>query len=109
MKRMISILLVVVLLTSLCACGQKKMTHNMDFGTKDKNIFSTFMENDNSQKVTLSENAEDEIKLLIDSMKIDFPYSDLYQTEECFNRLNVKFNVTTHKYSALNDAGILWE
>lgn len=107
MKRMISILLVVVLLTSLCACGQKKMTHNMDFGTKDKNIFSTFMENDNSQKVTLSENAEDEIKLLIDSMKIDFPYSDLYQTEECFNRLNVKFNVTTHKYSALNDAGKL--
>lgn len=48
-----------VLLTSLCVCGQKKMSHNMDFGAKDKKIVSTFMRDDNSQKGTLSEAAED--------------------------------------------------
>ena len=85
------------MLMSLCACGQKKMTHNMNFGTGDKTVVSTFMENDDSQKVILSERMEDEMESLIDSMKIDFPYSNLYQTEECYILLNVKFNVTTHK------------
>ncbi len=107
MKHMLSIILIFLLVFSLSACGKKEATYNLIFSTKEKEIETTLQETDTSGIVSLSSTDANEITALIESIKVDFPYNDLYKTDECYNRLKANPTVNQHKLSALDESGSL--
>ncbi len=107
MKRFLSVILVLSLLFSLSACGNSSASHNMNFISEKKTNISSFSETDTSEKLTLSDSQVNKIINKIDSIKVDFPNSELFQIDECYKRLNTKINVKSHRFNALNSSGLL--
>ncbi len=99
-------LLLVVLLT-LCACGKEQTSHpqlNADF-SGSANTFSFSAQP--SETLTLSAESAKSVCNTIVQQTVDYPYSDMYELEEVKRRLDFDASVQSHRYSALDEAGIL--
>ena len=107
MKKLCSIFLCICLTFSLAACGKEKHTYNLDFSKQDKKIECTLSNNDISPNIHLKKECADSLKSKLDGISVEFPYNDLYQTEECYKRLQTKIDVKQHRKSALNSSGKL--
>lgn len=107
MKKIIAIALSLIMIISLVACGKREAKYNLTFSTREKEIGVKLMSEDTFSKITLSENDAKEIKSMIKNIKVNFPYSDLYKTEECYNRLKTNPTVEQHNLSALDESGKL--
>ncbi len=108
MNRALSILLCLCILLSFVGCNRESSKkYNMNFGTQDKVIDCSLSNNDFSEKVFLNKQSVITIQQIIDKVDVSFPYENLYQTEECYSRLNTIINVQNHKFSALNSDGVL--
>lgn len=108
MKKLLSVLLCLCMVFPIAGCrGKSEKTNNMIFSTHEKTVESSLAETDTSEKVFLSPEGVEYIHGIIDDIDVEFPYSDLYETEECYTRLQTKVNVQSHKYSALNASGVL--
>jgi len=128
-KRFLAGVLVFCIAVSICGCGEKGITehisdfkeqiteitgdnsenanHNLDFSVKEKEIVSSFIKEDASGNVTLSGSEADKLKEYLKNFEIEFPYRELFETEECYNRLNTEIKVEKHKFSALDKSGKL--
>lgn len=109
MKKILALFTVVALITSSLASCKKHSAYKFtpEYTKNQKTYTHCFTQDDTSPFVSLSQTQKDEMLQFIDSITVDYEESDIYQTEECYNRLNVKSNIEDHKYSALNENGIL--
>ncbi len=113
MKRVITVFLCLIMILSLVACKQKNSDNNQKEDYDDREVIldndltdeqknSTLALKDNSAKVYIDSYDAENFLGYLDKITIDYPYSDLFETEECYNRLNITIDVKNHKFSALN-------
>ena len=109
-KRFLAVLLTVCMVFSLSACtgGSGTYTrHNMNYSSAEKTITASFMEEDTSEIVSLSSGESEKLKKYLKDINTEFPYNNLFETDECYNRLNTEIKVKKHKFSALDKSGKL--
>ena len=109
-KRFLAVLLTVCMVFSLSACtgGSGTYTrHNMNYSSAEKTITASFMEEDTSEIVSLSSGESEKLKKYLKDINTEFPYNELFETDECYNRLNTEIKVKKHKFSALDKSGKL--
>ena len=100
--KIVSLFLCIALLLSLSACSKPAKKYNMNFTETSKNTNFVLNKNDDSANIELTQDSIDELKRTIDNIKVDVPYSELFKTEECYNRLNQSIAINTHD-SIFND------
>lgn len=67
----------------------------------------SFATEDNSPTVTISEEAREKLLSYMDSIKIEYVYEELYDTDNAYKRMTSSDYVTKHKYNALDNSGKL--
>ena len=98
-------LILATLLCTSCSSGQKaRPSLNTDFREKE-NPF-TFRET-STEPILFSESAATALKNAVSAVETVYPYEDTYELDEVKRRLDFTVPVQEHKFSALNDAGVL--
>lgn len=103
----LKILVIALLLVIVLSACSKPTQQNMSFSTGEKDITYTLKSTDDSQPVRISSESWSAVTDYIDSVKVDYVYSDLYETEEVMKRLDTDINIVKHRYSALDSSGQL--
>lgn len=94
--KFLAAVLCVTLIVSISACGKPAKKYNMTLTeTERKQIFVT-NEDDKSKVILLPKHEIDDLYYYIDSIKVLFPYSELFETEECYKRLQTKVFLQNH-------------
>lgn len=105
-QRLVSLFLVMLFLS---ACGSPKDSAKRPQIQADlsgrTNTFSFSPQS--SEVLTLSTEGAQRILSTIAQLQVDYPYAHMYQLEEVKKRLNFDASVQQHRYSALDETGIL--
>ena len=88
--------LCVAVILSLTACTKPSKSYNMTLS--ESRIEYSFVVNnvDDSKSISLPQETINDLCNAIDSIQVIFPYSDLFETEECFRRLQTTISVSKH-------------
>lgn len=96
-KKVFALLLCVFLLLSFSACSQSSVKkYNMTFSENKTRNTMRLGDNDVSENIFIS---KDDAKVLLNTINnttVEFPYSDLFETDNCYSRLETQVYVKEH-------------
>lgn len=109
MRKAMSLILVLLIATLLfTACKKDTMANiNLEYSKNEITHKYHFAQAEKRPFVKLSQSQKNEMLRFIEQISVNYTEADLYQTEECFNRLNTEIAVEKHQYSALDENGDL--
>jgi len=94
--RALSIVLCCVIALSMTACSKSAKTYNMTLTETKKEQSMIVSNDDNSKFITLPSKSINNLQAFIKDIEVTFPYSKLFNTEECFKRLQTTVSVSKH-------------
>lgn len=104
--KVLSIVIVLVSVLNLCGCDQKFSTPQLTTDISPRNIEFSFKAQ-SSPDIKFSSDSAQKVLAKIEGIYVNYEYSDLYQTDEVFDRLDFDATVAKHQYSALDETGRL--
>ena len=91
-----ALILCLTVILSLSACTKSSKSYNMAL-TESHNEYDLVVNSaDDSKIITLPRETINSLCSTIDGIQVVFPYSNLFETEECFNRLQTTVSVLEH-------------
>ena len=97
--KLLAVVICVLFILSLSACGKPTKKHNMTLTETESKQNFVISEDDESKVILLTKNEIESAYKYIDSIQISFPYSELFDTDECYKRLQTKIFVQSHNSS----------
>lgn len=96
-KKVLAFLLCVFLLLSFNACSRSSVKkYNMTFSENEKRDTMRLSENDLSENILITKEDAKALLTAINNTTVEFPYSDLFETGNCYSRLETQVYVKEH-------------
>ena len=111
LKRNIAFLLCLLMILSCfvgCSASKNKSSNaNLAFTSVQKQYSVSFLDHDSSEIISMNQEDAKQFEEFVSSVSLEYPYSELYGVNECYDRIFTYSSVSKHERSALDNNGKL--